>query len=139
MQLHRFCLHQLFIKRLVLLFIHRTVDIVVLASAVAGGKEHLVLVKRFEGDNRRCRVKEGKVALPAQLGDVLRQMLFGQRTGGNDPCTLRQVVHPLMDHLDERMRQNALGDEVGKPFAVHRQCAACRNAGLLCSFHRQRA
>lgn len=61
----RLGIDQLVIKQLILFFVHRAVDIVVFAPAIASSKKYFVLIKRLKGHNRCCRIKEGKIFLTA--------------------------------------------------------------------------
>ena len=139
MQLDRFCLDQRLIKPLVLFAVHRTVDVIGLSSAVAGSKEHLVLVEGVEGHDRRRRIKEGKILRSAQLLDAFGKRTVGQRPAGNDGRALRNLVHTLVEYSDAGVGFDFFGNIIRKALAVHRQRTSGRNSSLLCRLHGQRA
>ena len=71
--------------------------------------------------------------------DALGQVTLGQRAGGDDGFALRNLIHPLVNHLNQRVGQNLLGDVVGKALPVHRQRTAGGDVGVSRRLHGQRA
>ena len=118
---------QRLIKRLVFLAGHRAVEVIV-AAAVAPLPEHLRHIQRFAGDDRRGRVVKIQRLQPRQRRDFLRQLIAGQRPGGDDGVGLRQLVRLAEDDLNQRMAAHGLRHIIRKLFAIHRQRAARRHA-----------
>ena len=76
--------HQRGVEGLVLGLIEGAVEVIRLAPAVAGGREHLAVVEALGGDDGGHRVVEVQAAAAGQPGDLPGQGPLGQGAGGDE-------------------------------------------------------
>ena len=127
------------VKRLVFLFVHRAVDVIVVAAAVARGREAVLHVEAFARDDRRGGVKKAEPAA-AERGDPLGERVARQRAARDHHDAVRRDLRDLARHdLDIRVRAQPLGRKRRKAVAVDRQRAARRHAARVRAGDEQRA
>src|ERR1043166_3946643 len=104
----------------VLLFVHRTVEVVVAALAVARGAEGDFGVDRISRDDRRDGVVEVEARAARQPRDLFGQGVGAERAGGDDRYRVVGDARRLLaDERDVRVRGDALRDEFGELVAVN--------------------
>ena len=132
--------HQRLPERLVFRLVQRAVDVIPCAAllpVIPGGAEgagHIHAVRRNDGGGSVIKAQ----APTAQPGDVLRQRLGGQRSGGDD----RHPVggdrrHLSLPHRNERMGADRLRHPGGKRIPIHRQRPAGRHRAAPGNGHGQ--
>ena len=119
---------QRLIKRLVLLFIKRAVDIIAVSAIIARGEKHPVQIERFIRHNRRGRVV--KTERPAaQLGNTRRKRVRCERPGCNHRQTVKRDIRHFAGHnLNQSVGADTLCHERRKRVAIHRERPAGRYA-----------
>lgn len=147
------------IKRVVLLFGHRAVEIVAILAARAAartrrvasqapvparGPKDLRHVDRLGEDDWTDRIVEVQVMFADKRGDVGRERIRSQRAGGHDhgrPAALsrRQSRHLFAHDRDQRMRRHARRDGVRKRDAIHGQRRARGHPRRIGGLHDHRA
>ena len=132
--------HKCLPESVVLLLIHRAVDVIRIALVVARGKESDVGVDALSRHDRCCCVKEVKRAKAELVGDVIRHRLRCERSGRDNAYSLSVYLFSLgVDHLDVRVVLYFFCDIFREFLSVDRKRRACGNARCICRLHYQRA
>ena len=108
-------------EALIALLIEGTVDVVGIAAAIAGGKEHLFHIDAGGLNDRGGGIEEAEILGGDQPADGLRESLGGEGAGGEDHLAVRDLSDLPLDDGDQRVAADPLGDQVGKADPVHRQ------------------
>ena len=138
MKLCRFGIDKLVIKSLVLLLIHRTVEVIVLAASVISRlSEGTGFINTLIRNDRSRRIKKAE-RTAAKLLDFFGKSIGSKRTCGNDNVALWNIRNLTALKLDERMRLYFFGYHTGKFITVNSECTACRNAAFFCTFNADR-
>ncbi len=139
LELGLFALVQRRDEGLILVLVHRAVDVVLAALVPARGHPADVHVDAVAVNDRGNGVEEGEGVAARDLGNGVGQAGRGQRAGGDDGrARRRQGVDPFAHHLDVRMSGDPRGYFGGKGFAVHGQRRSGRHAMLVGRRHDQR-
>src|ERR1044072_601316 len=103
----------------VLLLVHRAVEVVVAALAVARGAEGDLGVDRIRRDDGRDGVVEVEARAAGQARDLLGQSVGAERPGGDDrEGVFGDARHFLADERYPWVRGDALRDEFGELVSV---------------------
>ena len=120
------------VEGLVLRLVEGAVQVVGLATVIAGGGKHLAVVQTFGGDDGRNGIVEVQPLVPGQASDLVGQCAVGQRAGGHqNGSALVDGFHLLPVDGDILTLLHHAGDSGAEGIAVHRQRAAGGHAGLL--------
>ena len=120
------------VEGLVFRLIKRTVQVIRIPPAIAGGGEHLFLVQAFGGDDGGHRVVEVQLFPAGQGRHGLGQGALGEGAGGHqDGLVLRDGGDFLPVHRDARAVFHHAGDFLAEAVPVHGQSAAGGHAGCL--------
>ena len=130
--------HQGGMEGLVFRLVEGAVEVVGLAPAIPGRREHLVVVQALGGDNGGHRVVEVEAAVPGKPGDFLGQGPFGEGAGGHQHrLALIDGGNLLPPDGDMGVFLHQPGDRGAEGVPVHRQGAAGRHPHRFS--HRQQA
>ena len=119
-------------KGLIFCLVEGAVQIVGLATVIAGSGEHLAVVQTFGGDDGCNGIVEMQPLVPGQASDLVGQCAVGQRAGGHqNGSALVDGFHLLPVDSDILTLLHHAGDSGAEGIAVYRQRAAGGHAGLL--------
>ena len=119
-------------ESLILRLVEGAVQVVGLATVVAGGGKHLTVVQTFGGDDGGNGIVEVQPLVPGQASDLIGQRAVGQGASGyQNGSALVDGFHLLPVDGDILTLLHHAGDSGAEGIAVHRQRTAGGHAGLL--------
>ena len=123
------------IKRVILVPLHRAVDIVGFSAVVPRAHKYSVHIYGIRGDNGRNRVEERKSSAEF-LPQAFRKSVGGERTCCNYHNSLGgKLCHLSGDDFNVRVGLNLLRNIFGEQLPVHRKRASGGNGGSLRRLH----
>ena len=126
------------IEGLVFLFIHRAVDIIVIAAPVARSQEGLFHIDGFLGDDRGRGIIKVQRTKAVQGRDGPGKCIGCQRSGRDDGILAWKLIDLPFLEAEQRMIFERFGDEVRETFTVDSQRAARGDTRLVRGAHDQR-
>ena len=124
-------------KGVILLTVHRAIEIII-PAIIARGAEHLLHIQRFRHHDGRGRIIKMQRAHAGQMGDGIGHRVAGQGAGRHNDRAVGDFADFALLHRDVGMAAQRIGNHARKALPIHRQSPSGGHAGSIRRAHHQR-